>query len=907
MKKCCRIVVSLVVQILFLSSAAYAYERPTMGWSSWNAYGFTINETIIKSQADAIVSTGLKDAGYIYLNIDDGFFGGRDSEGHLLIHPTRFPNGMLPIVEYIHSLGLKAGIYSDAGKNTCASYWGGDKIGEGVGLYGHDQEDIDLYFKELNFDFIKVDFCGGDPGHNVDKLDLSEQERYTAIHQAIVNTGRTDVRLNVCRWAFPGTWVHDVATSWRISEDIYLGWNSIKSIVGQNLYLSAYATEGKYNDMDMLEVGRGLSEEEDKTHFGMWCIMSSPLLIGCDMTTISEEALELMTNKELIALNQDTLGLQAYVVKKVSGVYLLVKDVEELYGTKRAISIYNPTDAEVEFDVDFLSLDLGGRILVRDLFEKKDIGTYVGSMNIKVPAHGTRIYKLTAERRYERTKYEAETAWLSAYQELYNNQSAETGIYEEMAACSGGAKTGWLGKSEANDLQWRNVYSEHGGEYVLTLAYITGETRNVNLQVNGGEAKVLSLNSGGWSSLATTEVTVTLNKGNNVIRLSNATGWMPDIDCIDLVPKGSLDIYKHQLEVAQSRVSMLLEKELPLAMMATLQRAISETQIVEEKKDAYIQAIAQLQQLYDDAIAALTINSHIQELVAVCRENINHSIPGTAVDGFVVKIEELLAETDNLVTSKDFAALYDGLRDAAVDFHTSETSNPKEGEQWDVTFLLANTTFDGDDSGWTSKPTVRANVAEFWNTSFTMYQTIRNIKNGQYTVKVQALYRTGENDGGAAYRAGTENITALLSAGTSMTKPIASLYSYVYAGDESSFGSLDMKNGYVNSMSAAAKCFEQDKYWNDLDATVTHNRLRVGLVNSGSRYDSWCCFDNFRLYYCGGDPAASDVDVVESAPQKVDVYSLDGVLYKSQVELGKALEGLQKGVYIIGQKKVEVK
>ena len=188
-----------------------------------------------------------------------------------------------------------------------------------------------------------------------------------------------------------------------------------------------------------------------------------------------------------------------------------------------------------------------------------------------------------------------------------------------------------------------------------------------------------------------------------------------------------------------------------------------------------------------------------------------------------------------------------------------------------------------------------------------MYQTIRNIKNGQYRVKVQALYRTGENDGGAAYRAGTENITALLSAGTSVTKPIASLYSYVYAGDESSFGSLDMKNGYINSMSAAAKCFEQGKYWNDLDATVTHNRIRIGLVNSGSRYDSWCCFDNFHLYYCGGDPAASDVDVVESTPQKVDVYSIDGVLCKSKVEPDKALEGLQRGVYIIGQKKVEVK
>ena len=900
MRRNYKILVLFVLQTLLLSHVVCAYERPTMGWSSWNAYGFKINENIIKSQADAIVSTGLMDAGYIYLNIDDGFFGGRDSEGHLLIHPTRFPNGMRPIVDYIHAKGLKAGIYSDAGKNTCASYWGGDEIGVGVGLYGHDQEDIDLYFKELNFDFIKVDFCG------VDKLDLSEQERYTAIHQAIVNTGRTDVRLNVCRWAFPGTWVHDVATSWRISEDIYLGWNSIKSIVGQNLYLSAYATEGKYNDMDMLEVGRGLSAEEDKTHFGMWCIMSSPLLIGCDMTTISKEALDLMTNKELIALNQDTLGLQAYVVKKEAGAYLLVKDVEKLYGKNRAIAIYNPTDAEVEFEVDFLTLDLGGRVLARDLFEKKDEGTFVGSMSVKVPAHGTRIYKLTAEQRYERTKYEGETAWLSAYQELFNNQSAETGIYEELAVCSGGAKAGWLGKSEANDLQWRNVYSENGGEYTMTLAFITGESRNVKIQVNDEEVQTLSLNSGGWSTLATIEVDVTLKKGNNIIRLSNASAWMPDIDCMDIVPKGSLDLYKHQLEAAQGKLSMLLEKELPLAVKGALEEAISETQNIEPDKDAYVQATEQLQKLYDDAVATLPIYKKIQELAEVCEGNIIRSLPGTIVDDFANEVETYLGEVDEITVAKDFTTLYNKLKSAAVDFHTSEAANPKVGEQWDVTFLLANTTFDGDDSGWTSKPTIRANVAEFWNMNFTMYQTIRNIKNGEYTVKVQALYREGENDGGAAFKAGTENITAQLSAGVSVTKPIASLYSYLYDGDTSTFGSLDMKNGYVNSMAAAAKCFEKGEYWNSLDATVTNNRIRVGLLNSGTKNDSWCCFDNFCLYYRGGDPS-SVTNVMNNTTEKVDVYTIDGVLCKLQVEPSKALDGLRKGVYIVGNKKIEVK
>ena len=140
-----------------------AQESPLMGWSSWNAFGFQISDQIIRQQADAMVSSGLKDAGYTYINIDDGYFGGRDEDGNLLIHPTRFPNGMRPVVDYIHSLGLKAGIYSDGGQNTCASYFGGDTIGVGVGLYGHDKADCRLFFHDLDFDFIKIDFCGGSP------------------------------------------------------------------------------------------------------------------------------------------------------------------------------------------------------------------------------------------------------------------------------------------------------------------------------------------------------------------------------------------------------------------------------------------------------------------------------------------------------------------------------------------------------------------------------------------------------------------------------------------------------------------------------------------------------------------------------------------------------------------------
>lgn len=534
------------LKILCLSMAgclaAQAQNGPTMGWSSWNTYGVNISESIIKSQADAIVSTGLRDAGYNHINIDDGFFGGRNtSTGELLIHATRFPNGLKPVVDYIHSLGLRAGIYSDAGANTCGNYWNGDTQSVNVGLYNYDQRDADFYFKDCGFDFIKVDFCGGDAGQNSQHLSLDPQERYTAISEAIKNTGREDVRLNVCRWNYPGTWVHDVAFSWRTTHDIYDGWASVKGILAENLYLSAYSDEGHYNDMDMLEVGRSMTAEEDKTHFGMWCIMNSPLLIGCNMATIKPATLQLLLNKELIALNQDPVFQQAYIVDKQNECHVLVKDLEQPGGTKRAFAVYNPSDASRRVKVSFATLDLAGDVALRDLFEQEDLGTFTESFEVTVPAHGTRIYTAEAETRLERTVYEAETAYITAYQELENNQTKETGIYEAASYCSSGFKAGWLGRKEENDLQWRNVYSNEGGEYELTIVYICGEQRSATVTVNGERAGVISVNSGGWDVPGRKTIDITLQPGQNTIRLSNATNWMPDIDYIQLKRKETTD------------------------------------------------------------------------------------------------------------------------------------------------------------------------------------------------------------------------------------------------------------------------------------------------------------------------------------------------------------------------------
>ena len=523
-------------------SAEETPEGPTMGWSSWNTYGVNINESLIRRQASAMVTKGLKDCGYQYINIDDGYFGGRDAKtGQLLIHPTRFPNGLKGVVDYIHDKGLKAGIYSDAGHNTCGSMFNGDVTGKGVGLYKHDQQDADFFFKELGFDFIKVDFCGGSYYHNEDHLVLNEKERYTAIAQAIKNTGRTDVRMNACRWAYPGTWISDVACSWRTTGDINDSWKSVRDIIKENLYLSAYCHDGTYNDMDMLEVGRSMTTTEDKTHFGMWCIMSSPLLIGCDMTSIKSSALTLLKNKDLIALNQDPLHLQAYVCQRQGDCYVLVKDVEQRFGTKRAFAVYNPSDTKQTVTVDFAAMDLAGTIELHDCFKQADAGTAECTFQVEVPAHGTAIYVASAAQRLERTLYEAETGFIGNYQEIENNQALPSGIYEDADYASGGCKTGWLGRRADNYLEWRDVYCATAGTYRLTIGFISGENRSMKLSVNGeSKGNLNNLNSGGWQHVGTRSIEVELNAGINTIRLSNNSGWMPDMDYmkVELVASG---------------------------------------------------------------------------------------------------------------------------------------------------------------------------------------------------------------------------------------------------------------------------------------------------------------------------------------------------------------------------------
>ena len=514
-------------------------KPPLMGWSSWNAYMVDISDSIITHQADLMVEKGLKEAGYRYVNIDDGFFGYRDERGYMVPHPERFPKGpegMRALVDHIHSLGLKAGIYSDAGDNTCGSSYNHDLNGLGAGLYGHDVVDAERYFNEWDFDFIKLDYCGGQ------NLKLDPEVRYREIRRVIDSVATRHIRINVCRWNFPGTWVNGIGDSWRISADIRPVWKSIKYIVGKNLYLSAYAGNGNYNDMDMLAVGYnikpspfweeglGLSYTEEEAHFGIWCIMSSPLLLGCDIEYIPEETMKIITNPELIAINQDRLGLQAHVVQHVGETYVFAKDILEKWGNTRAVALYNPADTSMRFTLTPEEIEMTGTLTVRDLNLNADLGE-CSSIEMALPPHSAKILKVRGER-IEPTLYEAEWGYCPDFTAIKG-----TGVkYVPMEGTSGRAVAMNLGGSESNCLEWRDVHSVSGGEYELSVTLQDcDENAGLRLSVNGEEKEMVSCGAG-KNGFHTLNFPARLRKGKNCVRIWSETP-LPAVDKLNITKK----------------------------------------------------------------------------------------------------------------------------------------------------------------------------------------------------------------------------------------------------------------------------------------------------------------------------------------------------------------------------------
>ena len=366
---------------------------PPMGWASWNTFAAKINYNVIKQQADAMVSSGLKAAGYQYVNIDEGWWQGtRDGSGNITIDTAEWPGGMQAIADYIHGLGLKAGIYTDAGKAGCGYYFPtGRPAAPNSGAESHYDQDF-LQFSKWGFDFVKVDWCGGDAEG------LDAQTAYQAISDSIkkatAQTGRPMV-LSVCNWGkqSPWNWAPSMSTMWRTSADIiYFGEQANLDRVLGNFDSAQHSTAqspGHYNDPDMLIVGMsGFNLAQNRTHMALWAIASAPLLAGNNLGTMSSDTKNVLTNSEVIAINQDPLAKQG--TKMSGGGTGLEIYNKVLSGTgRRAVLLLNRGTATATMTVRFADIGLGTSASVRNIWAATDVGTKTTSYDVSVPGQPT--------------------------------------------------------------------------------------------------------------------------------------------------------------------------------------------------------------------------------------------------------------------------------------------------------------------------------------------------------------------------------------------------------------------------------------------------------------------------------------------------------------------------------------
>ncbi|MFI9813870.1 glycoside hydrolase family 27 protein [Saccharothrix variisporea] len=388
----CALLVGLVVSPPAASAASGAapITKPPMGWNSWNSFAGAIDANVIKQQTDALVASGMKDAGYEYVNIDEGWWKGtRDAGGNIVVDTVQWPGGMTAIVDYIHSKGLKAGIYTDAGRNGCGYYYPtGHPAYPGTGSEGHYDQDF-LQFSRWGFDYVKVDWCGG----NAEGLNARTQ--YTAISDSIARataqTGRPMV-FSICEWGGqqPWDWAPGISNLWRTSGDIiFWGERPAMSRVLTNFDSAQHASAqspGHHNDPDMLIAGLpGFSDAQNRTHLSLWAISGAPLIAGNKLTEMTAATRATLTNREMIAIDQDPLGRQGTkVAEDAQGLQVYSK---VLSGTgKRAVVLLNRTGSAATITARWSSLGLTGSATVRNVWTATDLGSFASGYSTSVPA-----------------------------------------------------------------------------------------------------------------------------------------------------------------------------------------------------------------------------------------------------------------------------------------------------------------------------------------------------------------------------------------------------------------------------------------------------------------------------------------------------------------------------------------
>jgi alpha-galactosidase len=393
--------------ILLLSSISVMAQKfeglaltPPMGWNSWNHFACNVSEEIIRDMADAMVANGMKDAGYEYINIDDCWHGKRDSLGFIHPDPNHFPSGMKALADYVHSKGLKLGIYSDAGWQTCGSH---------PGSRGYEYQDA-MQYAAWGIDYLKYDWCNTDG--------LKAEGAYLTMRQALLAAGRPIV-FSICEWGDnqPWEWAQNVGHLWRTTGDIYncfdceynhgtwSSWGVLQIIeMRNNDTLRKVAGPGHWNDPDMMEVGNGMSLDEDRSHFSMWCMLAAPLIAGNDLTKMSPETLAILTNKHAISINQDSLGIQGYKHGVIDSIDVWVKPLQN---NEFAICFLNrgKNAATLNFDwkANALNDELTGRkadfnteeFSILNVWETKKPTSTKKPLQTNINGHGVVMLKLT--------------------------------------------------------------------------------------------------------------------------------------------------------------------------------------------------------------------------------------------------------------------------------------------------------------------------------------------------------------------------------------------------------------------------------------------------------------------------------------------------------------------------------
>jgi alpha-galactosidase len=364
-------------------------KTPPMGWNSWNAFGLEINSRIVKAVADSMVSKGLADAGYKYIVIDDGWQINRDKDGKILADSTRFPEGIKYLADYVHSKGLKFGIYTCCGIKTC---------GERPGSYGHEAIDAQTY-AEWGVDYIKEDWCFTDG--------LETRIQYKIMSDAIKATGRP-MLLSVCEWGVssPWEWASGIGAMWRTTSDIQDCFDCVRNwggmgwvhILEKNAKLAPYAGPGHWNDPDMLEVGNhALTPAECRSHFAMWCMMAAPLIAGNNISTMNDTIRDILAAPEMIAVDQDPLGIQGTRIRNDAGLQVWQKQLSD---GAFAVALFNATKSAAPMSVSLEEIGFrkGSLSRVRDLWKRRDLASIDDVYQTEVASHEVVVVKIQGEK-----------------------------------------------------------------------------------------------------------------------------------------------------------------------------------------------------------------------------------------------------------------------------------------------------------------------------------------------------------------------------------------------------------------------------------------------------------------------------------------------------------------------------